>query len=273
MHHSPILIENAEVYSPARLGRKSILCLNGKIVAVENEISKTTVDELARFLRASAIVIDAKGHSVFPGLVDPHQHLTGGSGEDGFATQTPSITLDELIEGGITTVVGCVGVDTYTQNLPHLFGRVRALCEEGISAHMYTGGYDVPPKTLTGDLRTDLLIVREVIGIGETAIADLRSTQPSTAELVRIVSHGRSASLLTGKCGITHFHVGDEKCGLGQLREMLDQYDIRPEFLYPTHVERTPSLLKEAADITHRGVPVDMDTCEEETVRELAQFI
>ena len=43
------------------------------------------------------IILGGAGLYLSPGIVDPHQHLTGGSGEDGFATQTPQITLRELI--------------------------------------------------------------------------------------------------------------------------------------------------------------------------------
>ena len=50
--------------------------------------------------------IDAKGGYATPGLIDPHQHVLGGSGEKGFASQTPEISASEIAEAGITTVVG-----------------------------------------------------------------------------------------------------------------------------------------------------------------------
>ena len=59
------LIENGEVYAPAPLGRKSFLLANGKILKI-GETNRRA-----------------------PGLIDPHEHLLGGSGEKGFATQTP----------------------------------------------------------------------------------------------------------------------------------------------------------------------------------------
>ncbi|MBC7386909.1 MAG: beta-aspartyl-peptidase [Cryobacterium sp.] len=270
---SPILIEGAEIFSPAPLGVQSVLLVNGKVMAIREKIERDFVLLIAEGMEVEPCFIDARGHRLIPGVVDAHEHLTGGSGEDGFATQTPAITLEELIRGGITTVVGCIGVDTYTQNLPHLLGRVKALREEGISAWMYTGGYDVPPQTLTGDVRTDLILVSEVIGAGETAIADRRSTQPSTGELARIVAAARTGGLLTQKAGITHFHVGDEPRGISQLNELLDHFDVCADCLYPTHVERKPALLKESAKITHRGVVVDMDVCEQDLEGDLSKFV
>jgi len=39
---------------------------------------------------------------VTPGFIDPHEHLLGVSGEEGFATQTPEISVSEIICAGIT---------------------------------------------------------------------------------------------------------------------------------------------------------------------------
>lgn len=90
-----ILIENGEVYGPEPLGRVSVL-LNG------SQILKVGI--------------------VTPGFIDPHQHLLGGSGEDGFSSQTPEISISEIIAAGITTVVGCLGVDTTMKTMPGLLG-------------------------------------------------------------------------------------------------------------------------------------------------------
>ncbi|HVG39898.1 MAG TPA: hypothetical protein VM870_11445 [Pyrinomonadaceae bacterium] len=83
--------------------------------------------------------IDAAECLVTPGLIDPHEHLSGGSGERGFSTQTPEIFLGELVSAGIITVVGCLGVDTTTKTMPGLLARAKALKEEGLTAFLYTG--------------------------------------------------------------------------------------------------------------------------------------
>ena len=79
-------------------------------------------------------VIDARGCLVCPGLIDPHQHLLGGSGEGGFATQTPEIALSEIVRAGITTVVGTLGVDTTMKTMAGLLAKVKGLREEGLGA-------------------------------------------------------------------------------------------------------------------------------------------
>jgi beta-aspartyl-dipeptidase (metallo-type) len=71
---------------------------------------------------------------VTPGFIDPHEHLLGGSGEEGFATQTPEISVSEIICAGITTVVGCLGVDTTMKTLPGLLAKAKALKEGGLNA-------------------------------------------------------------------------------------------------------------------------------------------
>jgi beta-aspartyl-dipeptidase (metallo-type) len=43
----------------------------------------------------------------------------------------------------------------------------------------------------------------------------------------------------------------------------MDEHGIPPEVLYPTHITKTPALLKEAVDLANRGCFVDTDTIEE----------
>lgn len=54
-------------------------------------------------------VIDLTGLTVIPGIVDPHVHATGGGGEKGPASRTPEAKLEQLIEAGITCLVGVLG--------------------------------------------------------------------------------------------------------------------------------------------------------------------
>lgn len=262
------LIENGELYAPAALGRQSLLLAYDRIAALGD------VD--ARNLSSQPIelrVIDATGCIVTPGFIDPHEHLLGGSGEAGFHTQTPEIFLSEIVTAGITTVVGCLGTDTTTKTMPGLLARAKALREEGLTAFIYSGGYHVPPITLTGSVRNDLILIEEVIGAGEIAIADVRATQPTLPELARLVSDAYVGGILSGKAGITHFHVGEGGERLKLLRALLRHYPIKAEFLYPTHVERNEALMLEAIALARHGAFVDVDTMEEDLAHWLRFYL
>jgi beta-aspartyl-dipeptidase (metallo-type) len=257
------VIEGGDVYAPEPLGARTLLIVRDVIARI-GDIDRHALEALG----LPVDVIDARGCVITPGLIDPHEHLIGGSGERGFASQTPEIGLAELIAGGITTVVGCLGVDTTTRTMAALVGRAKALNDEGLTAYVYSGGYDVPPATLTGSVRTDLLFVSEVIGAGEVAISDARSTEPAVPELARLVRDAYVGGLLSGKAGVTHFHVGDLPGRLAPVRALLDDHGIDPALLYPTHVERNAALMSEAVELTRRGVTIDVDVVE----RDLAQW-
>src|SRR3954466_9961050 len=253
------LIQNGQVYSPEPIGRASVLLVDGKIGRIGN------IDHSA--VEASGLevhVIDAEGCLVTPGLIDPHEHLLGGSGEDGFSTQSPEIQLSEIVSAGITTVVGCLGVDTTMKTLPGLLAKVKGLCEQGLTARMWTGGYNIPPTTLTGTVRNDVLFVAEVIGCGEVAISDERSTEPDPRELARVVNDAHVGGKLSGKAGVTHFHVGSTERRLQCLREITDRgvFQTCPDWLYATHVQRNEDLLLQAIDLAHQGVYLDFDVVE-----------
>jgi beta-aspartyl-dipeptidase (metallo-type) len=260
------LIKDGQVYDPEALGQTSVLLVDGKI----GRIGKIDYDALAE-TGLDIEVIDAEGCLVTPGLIDPHEHLLGGSGENGFSTQSPEISLSEIVTAGITTVVGCLGVDTTMKTLPGLLAKVKGLCEEGLTARMWTGGYNIPPTTLTGTVRNDIMFIAEVVGCGEVAISDERSTEPDPRELARVVNDAHVGGMLSGKAGVTHFHVGETERGLQCLREILDRkrYQTCPEWLYATHVERNEDLMLEAIELAHQGVWLDIDVVE----RDLAKWL
>jgi beta-aspartyl-dipeptidase (metallo-type) len=128
---------------------------------------------------------------------------------------------------------------------------------------MWSGGYDVPPVTVTQSIRDDMLFIDEVVGAGEIAIADRRGLCPSTRELAKVVLDTYVGGILTGKAGVTHFHVGNHDQRLKRLRELVEgDYAVQPEMLYPTHVERTEALMDEAIALVAQGSHADLDTVE-----------
>ncbi|HUR83010.1 MAG TPA: amidohydrolase family protein [Thermoanaerobaculia bacterium] len=246
-----LLIENGEVWAPAPRGKTTIVVAGGRIEKIGSVDARSFDPE----------VIDASGCIVVPGLIDPHIHLIGGSGEKGFASATPAITSAELFAAGTTTVCGLLGTDTTTKTLPFLLARVKALRDEGLHARMWTGGYDA--RSLTGAVRDDIILIDEIIGAGEIAIADRRSSHFDARTLARLASDCYIAGTLTGKAGVLHLHTGDLPERLSIVREVLD-FGVPASALHPTHVTRNEKLFREAADLSLRGVPIDLDVVDED---------
>jgi beta-aspartyl-dipeptidase (metallo-type) len=263
-----ILIENGDVYAPEHKGRQPVLLINDRIEKI-GKVNRKALDELG----CDYEVIDAEDCVVVPGIIDPHEHLLGGSGEGSLALQSPMLFISEIVRSGITTVVGTLGVDTTMKTLPGLLARVKALKEEGISTRMWTGGYNIPPLTITGSVRNDMLFIDECVGAGELAISDERSLQTSTDELARHVLDTHVGGLLSGKAGITHFHVGGGATRLEPLRRLLNDYEIKPEWLYPTHIERTPELMAEAVGLAREGSYVDLDVVEQKLAKDVKMYL
>src|SRR4051812_38158813 len=235
-----ILIENGQLFDPEPKGRQSVLICNEKIEKI-GDIDRVAIERLG----VECEVVDASGSYVMPGLIDPHAHLLGGSGEGSLALATPMMLVDEIARGGVTTVVGTLGVDTTMKTIEGLLARVKALEEMGISTHMWTGGYNVPPTTVLGSVRQDMMFIDEVVGAGEIAIADERGLNQSSQELAKLVRDTHVGGLLTGKSGLTHFHVGEEEVRLRPLRDIIEGFQVQPSWLFPTHVQRNEKLLDE----------------------------
>ena len=263
-----ILIENGELYDPVPRGPTSILIANERVEAV-GRADRRALDALG----VEHEVIDATGCAVVPGFIDPHEHLLGGSGEGSLALQSPELFLREIVRCGITSVVGTLGVDTTMKTMAGLLARVKALKEEGLSAWVWTGGYNIPPTTVMGSIREDMLFVDEVVGVGEVAVSDERGLNQSSQELAKHVRDAYVGGLLSGKAGITHIHVGEEETRLAPLSEIIEEFHVKPEWLYPTHVQRNSALLREAIDLANAGAHVDFDVVNEDLAKWLTFYI
>lgn len=257
-----LIIEHGEIYTPSPRGKATIVVAGGRIEAI-GDISASSLRSL------DPEVIDASGCIVVPGLIDCHIHLIGGSGEKGFASATPGITAQELLAAGTTTVVGLLGTDTTTKTLPALLAKVKALRAEGINAHMWTGGYDA--RSLTGSVRDDIVLIEEILGAGEIAIADRRGVHFDARALARLASDCHVAGSLTGKAGVLHLHTGELEERLSIVRDLLD-LGVPAATLHPTHVTRNEKLFGEAVALTQRGVTIDLDVVDEDLVQWLRRF-
>jgi beta-aspartyl-dipeptidase (metallo-type) len=244
------LLRNAEIYDPGRRGRHDVLVGGGQILAIERSLSDIAVP--------GCTVVDLAGARLVPGLVDAHVHVTGGGGESGPASRVPSVAVSALTRGGITSCVGVLGTDGTTRNVASLVASTLGLRAEGLSAWCWTGSYEVPPITLTGSVRSDITFVDPIIGAGEIAISDHRSSQPTFDELARLAADCHVAGMMSGKAGVLHLHLGDGPRGLELVRRALDETELPPRVFHPTHVNRKKSLFAEALDLARRGVTIDV---------------
>lgn len=239
--------------SPAALGKKDVLITGGKIAAIEN-----TIDVSIRGFDVD--VIDGSEHFLLPGFVDSLVHITGGGGEGGFTTRTPEMNLTDATKAGITTLVGALGTDATTRSLPDLLAKAKALNEQGLSCYCYTGSYQIPVRTLTSSVMDDIILINEFIGVGEVAISDHRSSQPTLNELAKIAAEARVGGMLSGKSGIVSIHTGDGRGLLDILHQVANETDIPITQFYPTHINRSRKLLEAGATFAQAGGYIDLTT-------------
>lgn len=244
------LLTNAQVFAPEDLGFQHILVGGGRILGIS--------DDKSTLAAAGASELDLGGCRVIPGFIDGHAHVTGGGGEAGFSTRVPPVPLGSFTTAGVTSVVGVLGTDDTTRDTRALLAQTRALREEGLGAWCHTGGYHVPPVTLTGSVRDDIVFLDPVIGVGELAISDHRSSQPTLSELLRIASDAHVAGMLAGKAGILHLHLGDGERGMDLIRRALDASELPARVFNPTHVNRRKKLFDEALELARRGCTIDI---------------
>lgn len=255
------IVKNIEIYSPEYLGKKQVVIVNDKIEGIYNEINIPK-----GFININEV--DGEGKLMFPGFIDSHVHIIGGGGEGGFSTRTPEIKFTDLIVGGITTVVGCIGTDSICRDPKTLIAKAKSLEEEGISSYCYTGSYDIPVKTLTSSIKEDLMLIDKFIGVGEVALSDHRSSQPTFEQFINLVAAARVGGLLSNKAGIVNVHLGGGARKLDMLFSLLENTEIPAEQLLPTHINRSTELFNMSIDYINKGGYVDLTTSSDENYLE-----
>jgi len=248
-----ILIKNGDVYSPTSKGEQDILVSNDKIAFIQQGMVLANTSLPIQ-------ILDASNCYIVPGFIDSHVHLIGGGGEGGFKTRTPELLLSDCIKSGITTVIGVLGTDGTTRTMPSLLAKCRALEEEGITSFVYTGSYQTPVKTLFSKIEEDIILIDKIIGVGEIAISDHRSSQPTKHELARIAAEARNGGLLSGKSGVVNLHIGDSKSMLSMIEEIIDETELPITQFYPTHINRNSYLFEAGIQYAQKGGFVDFTT-------------
>lgn len=249
-----ILFKKCEVYAPDFLGRKDILTGGGRILQIADDIAKPAGSDCEE--------ISCDGLKVVPGFIDAHVHIAGAGGEGGPATRTPELQLSMLVEAGVTTVVGCLGTDGMTRTVESVLMKAKGLRKEGVSAYIYTGAYQIPTPTITGEPGRDIALIEEVIGVGEIAISDHRSSWPNTDELLRLTEHARVGGMLGGKAGIINIHLGDQPKPFQPLYDVIERSKgmLKLTQFYPTHCNRNDYTLDDAIEYGKKGGIVDLTT-------------
>ena len=245
-----LLIKNADVYAPQPLGIVDILIINDKIAKIGQQ--------LAAPQGLDCQILDAQKRKVVPGYVDQHVHIIGGGGESGPYSRTPEINLSELTKVGITTVVGVLGTDGTSRHNESLLAKARGLTHEGITAYMLTGSYEIPLHNMTGDVRRDIILINECLGIGEVALSDHRSSQPTREELEKVLTQARLGGMLSGKAGVVQFHMGVGKRGMDVLLAIVRETEIPARHFIPTHVNRAFHLFEQAKEFGRLKENVDI---------------
>ena len=249
------ILKNVELYTPEYAGSKDILTAYGKIALIADKI------DIAQPLRPD--VVDCSGMAAVPGLIDQHVHITGGGGEQGPGSTIGPICRDELVKAGITTVVGLLGCDGVGKSMQELLMKARSLEADGLTAFIYTGNYGVPPVTITGRVLTDIALIDKVIGAGEIAISDHRSSCPTRNELAKLAYEALTGGMLGGKAGVVHLHVGNGRDGLTPLIDLVEMTDYPISMFVPTHLNRNRTLFDQAVRYHKGGGTIDLTAGED----------
>ncbi|OPL17712.1 MAG: hypothetical protein AVO35_08590 [Candidatus Aegiribacteria sp. MLS_C] len=244
------LLRGCRLFTPKDLGTVDLLLCCGSVAAVESRIPVPSGLDVE--------AVDLSGMIATPGFVDLHVHLTGGGGEGGFSTRVPEMQLSRMTLAGITTVVGVLGTDDVSRHPETLLAKVLGLRDEGITALMMTGSYQFPPVTLTGSVRKDIALIEPVIGVGEVALSDHRSSQPTFEDFVRLAAEARVGGLLGGKPGLVNVHMGGGPAGMDYLFRMLKETEIPVSQVLPTHVTRSAELFEQALGLVEAGGSIDI---------------
>jgi len=159
--------------------------------------------------------------------------------------------------------------------------KAKSLRAEHVSCWIYTGAYQVPTPTILGDVGRDIALIDEVIGVGEVALADHRSSCPTVAELIHLTEHARVGGMLGGKAGIVNIHMGDAADPFRVLYQAVEQSELKLNQFLPTHITRNDDIFADAktygkegyVDITASSYPYypEYETKPSKAIKELLE--
>ena len=249
------LVQGGHLYGPEDLGKQDLLVINGKIERIAPGIN------LSRDLFPKAEVIQAKGKLVFPGFIDQHMHTIGGGGSGGPLSRSKEVFFRDIVQAGITTVVGTLGTDTISRTLDALLMKTKALNLCGLHAFLYTGSVLFPPVTFMGSVERDICLIAEVLGV-KTGLGETVFPRPDLRELENLFCEASRAGSFSGKRAVVHIHLAAEGHEWVQtVGSILEGRGIPFRQVVLTHVNRSAKLLEHSFAFAKKGGRIDVTTC------------
>jgi beta-aspartyl-dipeptidase (metallo-type) len=139
-----------------------------------------------------------------------------------------------------------------------LMRRARDIEKLGITTYLYSGSFNVPCPTITGNVRRDVMMIDKVLGV-KFAVSEVMASLASIMEMAEAAKDAYLGGLISGKKGLTHIHVGKKPERMEPLFELLKVTNIPIQFFVPTHVNRlTPNVMEHAIRFLKMGGTVDM---------------
>ena len=248
------LVRRGEIWAPEAVGRKEILICGEKILALGEGLGPKA-ETLGH-----VEVLDASGKVVVPGFIDQHIHFLGGGDFEGPLGRVPELHLSMITRGGVTTAVGCMGIDMHFKNLHGLLVKAHELERSGLTTYIYTGSFRIPSVCLTSSVRADLVLIDKVLGV-KVALSEDTYPNLSLEHLATLAGEVRLAGAMTGKTAVIHAHIGRNPRRLQPIFDLLDHVQIPVSHIVPTHVNRwEPKTPEHAIAFAKQGGTIDISS-------------
>lgn len=152
-------------------------------------------------------------------------------------------------------MVSCLGTDEITRSFDQLLMKAKALRNGGLTV-LYLYWRDYPsPKSVTGDVLRDQLLIDEIIGL-KTSIGEQWAGKITLKELAKYSGTAYLAGMLSGKAGILHVHLGEFIAEMGVLFALINEGKAYNHIVL-THANKTQETFARSLEYVLLGGHVD----------------